>query len=48
MHAGIEFCSEDIEILFRAVYDTNNQIAAIGAKLQNRSVIDHIVEIVRH
>ncbi|OQU83684.1 hypothetical protein SORBI_3005G161600 [Sorghum bicolor] len=45
MHAGIEFCSEDIEILFRAVYDTNNQIAAIGAKLQNRSVIDHIVEI---
>lgn len=47
MHAGIEFCSEDVEILFRAVYDTNNQIAAMGAKVQNRDVVDHIAEVVR-
>lgn len=47
VHAGTEFCSEDVEILFRAVYDTNNQIAAIGAKVQNRSVVDHIAKVVR-
>ncbi|TKW32141.1 hypothetical protein SEVIR_2G150200v4 [Setaria viridis] len=43
--AGIEFCSEDVEILFRAVYDTNNQIAAKGAVVQNRRVVDHIAQV---
>jgi hypothetical protein len=36
-----------VEILFRAVYDTNNQIAAKGAVVQNRKVVDHIAELVR-
>ncbi|CAL5066375.1 unnamed protein product [Urochloa decumbens] len=44
-HAGIEFCSEDVEILFRAVYEANNDIAAKGAVVQNRVVVDHIAEV---
>lgn len=44
-HKGIEFFSKDVEILFRAIYDTNTQIAAMGAEVQNRSVVDHIAEV---
>lgn len=45
-HQEVGFCSQRVEILFRAVYDTNNHIGAKAAELQNRSVIDHIAEIV--
>ncbi|KAL6899724.1 hypothetical protein ACP4OV_006382 [Aristida adscensionis] len=45
--AGTGFCSERVEILFHAVYDTNNQIAAKAAEVQNRSVVHHIAEFVR-
>ncbi|KAJ1279647.1 hypothetical protein BS78_04G170200, partial [Paspalum vaginatum] len=44
-HEGIEFCSEHVEIIFRAVYDTINQIAAMGAEVQNRRVIDHTARV---
>ena len=33
-----------MEIVFRAVYDTSNDIAASAAVVQKRSVIHHIAE----
>ncbi|CAL5057636.1 unnamed protein product [Urochloa decumbens] len=44
-HASIGFCSDDVEILFLAVYKTNNQIGARAANVQKRRVIDHIAEV---
>jgi ent-kaurene synthase len=46
-HAGICFCSKHVEILFYAVYNTSNQIAAKAEEVQNRRVVDQIAEIVR-
>ncbi|PAN21178.1 hypothetical protein PAHAL_3G447900 [Panicum hallii] len=40
----VGFCSERVEIVFRAVYDTSNDLAARAAAVQNRSVIHHIAE----
>jgi len=40
----VGFFSERVEIVFRAVYDTSNDIAATAAVVQNRSVIHHIAE----
>ncbi|CAN6251986.1 unnamed protein product [Urochloa humidicola] len=44
-HAEIDFCSKHVEILFYAVYNTSNQIAAKAEGVQNRSVAGHIAEI---
>ncbi|RLM80404.1 hypothetical protein C2845_PM12G17740 [Panicum miliaceum] len=44
-HAGIGFCSKHVEILFYAVYNTSNQIAAKAEEVQNRRVVDQIAEI---
>ncbi|CAN6320314.1 unnamed protein product [Urochloa humidicola] len=44
-HQEAGFCSERVEILFRAVYDTNTEIGAKAAAVQNRSVTDHIAEL---
>ncbi|XP_025821842.1 ent-kaur-16-ene synthase, chloroplastic-like [Panicum hallii] len=44
-HAGICFCSKHVEILFYAVYNTSNQIAAKAEEVQNRRVVDQIAEI---
>jgi hypothetical protein len=45
-HHEVGFCSDRVEILFRAVYDTNSEIGAMAAAVQKRSVIDHIAELV--
>ncbi|OEL35632.1 Ent-pimara-8(14),15-diene synthase [Dichanthelium oligosanthes] len=47
-HQEVGFCSEVVEILFRAVYDTSNEIGAKAAEVQNRSVINHISELWAH
>ncbi|TVU29568.1 hypothetical protein EJB05_21141, partial [Eragrostis curvula] len=44
-HAEIGFCSKNVEILFNACYNTNNQIGAKAVEVQNRSVVGHIVEL---
>ncbi|KAL6661775.1 hypothetical protein ACP70R_001159 [Stipagrostis hirtigluma subsp. patula] len=44
-HGEIGFCSERVEIMFRAVYNTSNELGAKAAVLQNRSVTHHIAEL---
>ncbi|TVU30188.1 hypothetical protein EJB05_21798 [Eragrostis curvula] len=44
-HTEIGFCSEQVEILFSAIYRTNSQIGAKAAGVQNREVIGHIAQI---
>ncbi|CAN6241693.1 unnamed protein product [Urochloa humidicola] len=44
-HQEVGFCSDRVEILFRAVYDTNTEIGAKAAAVQKRSVTDHIAEL---
>ncbi|CAN6329010.1 unnamed protein product [Urochloa humidicola] len=44
-HEEVGFCSKRVEIIFRAVYDTSNKIAAKAEAVQNRNVIDHIAEL---
>ncbi|OEL16801.1 Stemar-13-ene synthase [Dichanthelium oligosanthes] len=44
-HEEAGFCSERVEILFRAVYKTSNDIGAKAAAVQKRSVIGHIAEL---
>uniref|UniRef100_A0A0D9VHC7 Uncharacterized protein n=1 Tax=Leersia perrieri TaxID=77586 RepID=A0A0D9VHC7_9ORYZ len=44
-HGEVGFCSKHVEILFYAVYNTNKQIAAKIALIQNRDVVDHIAEL---
>ncbi|CAN6342768.1 unnamed protein product [Urochloa humidicola] len=41
----VGFYSERVEIIFRAVYNTSNKIAAKAEAVQNRSVIKHIAEL---
>ncbi|KAG2621139.1 hypothetical protein PVAP13_3NG220889 [Panicum virgatum] len=40
----VGFFSERVEIVFRAVYDTSNDIAVRAAAVQNRNIIHHIAE----
>uniref|UniRef100_A0A0D9X6J6 Uncharacterized protein n=1 Tax=Leersia perrieri TaxID=77586 RepID=A0A0D9X6J6_9ORYZ len=44
-HSEIAFCSENVEIVFNAIYNTNKQIAAKAEQVQNRSIMDHITEL---
>ena len=46
-HAEIGFCSKDVEIMFYAVYNTYKQIGEKAALVQNRSIMDQMVEDVR-
>lgn len=45
-HEEAGFCSERVEIVFRAIYETSNQVGAQAAVVHNRSVIGHITELV--
>ena len=45
-HEEVGFYSERVETLFRAVYNTSNEIAAKAAAVQKRNVIGHIAELV--
>ncbi|TVU29575.1 hypothetical protein EJB05_21149 [Eragrostis curvula] len=42
---GVGFSSEDVEISFYAIYNTNNRIGAKAMEVQNRSVIGDIAEL---
>nr|CAB3484567.1 unnamed protein product [Digitaria exilis] len=44
-YQDVGFCSQRVEILFRAIYDTNTEFAAKAAGVQNRSIIDHVAEL---
>jgi len=44
-HEEVGFCSQSVEIVFRAVYHTSNLLGVKAAAVQNRSVIHHIVEL---
>ncbi|KAJ9169194.1 hypothetical protein P3X46_020654 [Hevea brasiliensis] len=44
-HSEVGFCSEQIEIIFSAVYDTTNEFAVKAGIEQGRSVKDHLIEI---
>ncbi|KAF8772410.1 hypothetical protein HU200_005815 [Digitaria exilis] len=44
-YQDVGFCSQRVEILFRAIYDTNSEFAAKAAGVQNRSIIDHVAEL---
>jgi hypothetical protein len=37
-----------VETVFYAVYNTSNKIGERAAEVQNRSVISHIAQLVRH
>ena len=45
-HEEVGFCSESVEIVFRAIYHTSNLLGAKAAAVQNRSIIHHIAELV--
>lgn len=45
-HEEVGFCSERVEILFSAIYDTSKELAAKAMAVQNRSVINHVAELV--
>lgn len=45
-HEEVGFCSERVEILFSAIYDTSKELAAKATAVQNRSVINHVAELV--
>ncbi|PWZ25715.1 hypothetical protein Zm00014a_036415 [Zea mays] len=44
-HNRVGFCSERVEIVFRAIYDTSNHLAAKAAAVQKRSIIHHLAEL---
>jgi len=44
-HEEVGFCSESVEIVFRAIYHTSNLLGAKAAAVQNRSIIHHIAEL---
>lgn len=44
-HDQVGFCSERVEIVFGAIYDTNNQLAAKATAIQNRNIIDHLADL---
>ncbi|KAL6646140.1 hypothetical protein ACP70R_017748 [Stipagrostis hirtigluma subsp. patula] len=41
-HGEIGFCSEHAEIIFRAIYNTSNELGGKAAAVQNRSVLHHL------
>nr|BEL13046.1 syn-abieta-7,12-diene synthase [Oryza sativa Japonica Group] len=43
-HTEIDFCSNNVKILFNAVYHTNKRIGEKAALVQNRNVMDNILE----
>lgn len=43
-----EFCSEQVRILFLALYNTVNELGAKASALQKRNVTSHMIEIVRY
>lgn len=45
-HDVVGFCSENVEILFYAVYNMSKDIGEKAAVIHNRSIMDHIVELV--
>nr|BCU04852.1 diterpene synthase [Leersia tisserantii] len=44
-YGEIGFCSENVETIFNAVYNTSKKIETWVAKVQNRSVMSHIAEL---
>uniref|UniRef100_A0A0D9XZG6 Terpene synthase N-terminal domain-containing protein n=1 Tax=Leersia perrieri TaxID=77586 RepID=A0A0D9XZG6_9ORYZ len=44
-HDEIGFCSENVEILFNAVYNTSKQVGAKAALIHNRNITDHLAEL---
>lgn len=45
-HGKIEYYSEQVEIVFSAIYNTVNELGVKASELQNRDVTKHLVEIV--
>ncbi|CAN1223525.1 Ent-kaur-16-ene synthase, chloroplastic [Linum perenne] len=44
-HKSVGFCSEQVEIVFKAVYDTTNEYVAKASLVQGRCVKDHFMEM---
>ncbi|KAL5212896.1 hypothetical protein ABZP36_023743 [Zizania latifolia] len=44
-HDEVGFCSENVETVFYALYNTSNKIGARATEVQNRSVNSHIAEL---
>ncbi|XBI58078.1 hypothetical protein VPH35_039364 [Triticum aestivum] len=44
-HSKDEFYSEQVKILFCAIYTTVNQLAAVASAVQNRDVQKHLIEL---
>uniref|UniRef100_A0A453CRG3 Ent-kaur-16-ene synthase, chloroplastic n=1 Tax=Aegilops tauschii subsp. strangulata TaxID=200361 RepID=A0A453CRG3_AEGTS len=44
-HPKDEFCSEQVKILFYAIYTTVNQLGAVASAIQNRDVRKHLIEL---
>ncbi|CAN0843691.1 Ent-kaur-16-ene synthase, chloroplastic [Linum grandiflorum] len=44
-HKSVGFCSEQVEIVFKAVYDTTNEYVAKASHVQGRCVKDHFMEM---
>uniref|UniRef100_A0ACD5V287 Uncharacterized protein n=1 Tax=Avena sativa TaxID=4498 RepID=A0ACD5V287_AVESA len=47
-HEQTEYYSEQVEIVFSAIYNSVNQLGAKASMVQGRDVTGHLVEIVRH
>ncbi|XP_062185338.1 ent-kaur-16-ene synthase, chloroplastic-like [Phragmites australis] len=47
-HHDEEFCSEQVEIVFSAIYSTANQFGAKASTVQGRDVTKHLAEIWLH
>jgi hypothetical protein len=45
-HHKDDFYSEQVEIVFRALYTTINQIGSMASAVQNRCVRSHLIETV--
>ncbi|KAK1653822.1 hypothetical protein QYE76_071627 [Lolium multiflorum] len=44
-HSKDEFCSEEVKILFNAIYTTTNQLGAIASTVQRRDVTEHLTQL---
>nr|BAL41689.1 ent-kaurene synthase like 2 [Triticum aestivum] len=44
-HSKDEFCSEQVKILFYAIYTTVNQLGVVASAIQNRDVRKHLIEL---
>jgi len=45
-HHAVEFYSEQVKIVFSAIYTTVNHLGAVASAAQGRDVTNHLVEIV--